>query len=297
MASNLDQPGTSRHDQICVTVIVMQSQDRTAIIGIVIGLAWGALTMAGPLAFPGAPIWVWQASFAIAGVVVVGGAILLVYDFAVRPRLKGRPKLDPFLFIATTAFVVGLAALGIYIIRGPQQIAGQPGAPNATLFINNPAPKPVRASLPPSEKERLSNVLFGLSDLFHKASDIGNRTKDFLEKSRNRPLSDQRVELEGISRDAGQLYQVIFREYREKNQYYNRDISNIVQNDGAFHALLDAINDYMVTIDRLNDTPQTNAIMILEVPAKQIVKANRDVSVWIAEAFKRIETIRAEMNG
>ena len=106
----------------------MQVQDRTAIIGIVIGLAWGALTMAGPLAFPGAPIWLWQLSFAAAGVVVVGGIILIAYDFGVRPRLIGQTKLDPFLWTAAAAFIVEILSLGIYMARVPQMVtAGVPG--------------------------------------------------------------------------------------------------------------------------------------------------------------------------
>ncbi|MFZ0844398.1 MAG: hypothetical protein WAM62_01295 [Pseudolabrys sp.] len=234
------------------------------------------------------PFWDW---------VILAGIVLMVSSAAhgLYSRFRGKQKLDPLLGVAFVALAVAIASLGIYAFKGVQTAV--PVVSSDPLVINRPITKPTRASLPPSEKERLSNVLYGLSDLLHKASDIGNRTKDFLDKSRSRPIADQRAELGRISQDAGPLYQAIFREYGDKNQYYNRDISNIVQNDGALHALLDALNDYMVTIDYLSDTPQTNALMILQMPAKQIVKANRDVSVWIAEAFKRIDAIRAEISG
>ena len=132
MYSHLDQPEHSRHDQICVTIVIMPSQDRTAIVGLILGLAWGLLTMAGPLAFPGAPIWLWQISFAIAGIVVVGCLIFLLYDLILRPHIAGNPKLDPFLLIATTALIVGAVSLGIYIVRGPQIVAAAPNQSSET---------------------------------------------------------------------------------------------------------------------------------------------------------------------
>ena len=131
-------------------------------------------------------------------------------------------------------------------------------SPQKEQFIKSPVANqitPTRASLPPSEKERLSNVLAGLFELFHQASAIGNAAKDFIGKIKSCPLSKQRTQIDKLTQDAGRLYQSIFREYREKHQYYNSDISNIIQNDGAFHALLDAMYDYMWTIDRLKDTP------------------------------------------
>ena len=161
-------------------------------------------------------------------------------------------------------------------------------SPQKEQFIKSPVANkitPTRASLPPSEKERLSNVLAGLFELFHQASAIGNAAKDFIGKIKSCPLSKQRTQIDKLTQDAGRLYQSIFREYREKHQYYNSDISNIIQNDGAFHALLDAMYDYMWTIDRLKDTPKSSAMMVLETLGKQITKSNREVSLWIAEAL------------
>jgi len=171
MDPNLLVPGSSRHEQISVTIVVMQSEDRTAILGIVIGLAWGALTMAGPLAFPGAPIWVWQLSFMVAVVVVVGGIISLVYDLKVRPRLIGQPKLDPFLFTATTAFAVGIVALAIFIVRGPQSSGNQAG--KEVGHVAQPEPQivtSVRLSTRKPDGNGLTPLLEGHADIASASS-------------------------------------------------------------------------------------------------------------------------------
>jgi hypothetical protein len=99
----------------------MSPEDRKALGGIVVGVAWGGLTMAGPLAFPHAPQWIWQASFSLAVIIVLAGFAVLAYDFFVRPKGK---RLDPFLGTAIIALVVALVSLAIYAVRGPPQVAG-----------------------------------------------------------------------------------------------------------------------------------------------------------------------------
>jgi hypothetical protein len=97
----------------------MSPDDRKALTGIVVGLAWGGLTMAGPLAFPHAPEWIWQASFALSAFAVMVGLFILAYDFFIRPR--GR-KLDPFIAIAICANVVAAISLAIFAVRSPAAI-------------------------------------------------------------------------------------------------------------------------------------------------------------------------------
>ncbi len=79
--------------------------------------------MAGPLAFPRAPPWIWQASFGLSAIVVVAGLCVLAYDFFIRPRLQGR-RLDPFLAIAAVAIVVAAISLGMVIARNPSSNTG-----------------------------------------------------------------------------------------------------------------------------------------------------------------------------
>jgi hypothetical protein len=95
----------------------MSPEDRKALGGIVVGIAWGGLTMAGPLAFPNAPQWVWQGSFALAAIVVLAGLAVLAYDFFIRPKGK---RLEPFIATAIVAMIVALVSLGIFLAKGPQ---------------------------------------------------------------------------------------------------------------------------------------------------------------------------------
>jgi len=102
----------------------MSPEDRKALGGIIVGVAWGGLTMAGPLAFPRAPLWVWQVSFSLAAIIVLAGIAVLAYDFFIRPKGK---RLDPFIATAIIAMFVALVCLGIYVARGPQ-IADKEGS-------------------------------------------------------------------------------------------------------------------------------------------------------------------------
>jgi uncharacterized membrane protein YadS len=79
--------------------------------------------MAGPLAFPRALSWVWQASFGLSAIVIVAGLAVLAYDFFVAPHYKGR-RLDPFLAIAAVSIVVAAVSLGIVIARNPSTPSG-----------------------------------------------------------------------------------------------------------------------------------------------------------------------------
>jgi hypothetical protein len=117
----------------------MSPEDRKAFTGIVVGLAWGALTMAGPLAFPSAASWVWQASFGLSAIIVVAGLLVLLYDFFIAPHHRGR-RLDPFLAIAAVSIVVAAVSLGIVIARNPLPAVAEPGKSVAPeLALSPPA--------------------------------------------------------------------------------------------------------------------------------------------------------------
>src|ERR1039457_727862 len=98
----------------------MSPEDRKAFAGIVVGLAWGGLTMAGPLAFPHAPSGIWQGSFALSALAVLAGLSVLAYDFFIRPKGK---RLDPFIAVAIIANVVAAISLTAYAIRAPRDSA------------------------------------------------------------------------------------------------------------------------------------------------------------------------------
>jgi hypothetical protein len=116
----------------------MSPEDRKAFAGIVVGLAWGGLTMAGPLAFPHAPPWIWQASFALSALAVLAGLSVLAYDFFIRPKGK---KLDPFIAVAILANVVAAISITAYAIRAPSNSANLVSGPIVT--------QPVLSLLPP----------------------------------------------------------------------------------------------------------------------------------------------------
>jgi hypothetical protein len=111
----------------------MSPEDRKALGGIIVGVAWGGLTMAGPLAFPHAPRGIWQTSFTLAAIIVLVGIAVLAYDFFIRPKGK---RLDPFIATAIIAIFVALVSLGIYVARGPQ-IAEKDGV-DTSLALREP---------------------------------------------------------------------------------------------------------------------------------------------------------------
>jgi hypothetical protein len=120
----------------------MAPEDRKALWGIIVGLAWGGLTMAGPLAFPNTAPWIWKVSFGVSAIVVVAGLTVLLYDFFLRPHLKGH-RLDPFLATAIAASVVTVASLAIYVVRGAATGASSPAQSGQT--------QPVLTLLPPKD--------------------------------------------------------------------------------------------------------------------------------------------------
>lgn len=126
-----------------VTVLGMAPEDRKALGGIIVGTAWGAVTMAGPLAFPNAPRWGWQVSFAISGIIVLAGFAVLAYDFFFRPKGK---RLDPFIATAIIAMIVALISLGIFLARDPERssissVTGPGASADPEIMLLAPEPR------------------------------------------------------------------------------------------------------------------------------------------------------------
>ena len=130
MHPNLDQPESSRHDQICVTIIVMQTEARA----IAIAKATTVSGTAGAIGLA-ALMWVadhlhWYIPIPIYWVIALISAAVIVWSTVLWVRIlithfKDR-KLDPFLAIALVALFVALVALGIFAARSMPQIAADP---------------------------------------------------------------------------------------------------------------------------------------------------------------------------
>jgi hypothetical protein len=98
------------------TIAGMSPEDRKAVTGIIVGLGGSGLTMAGPLAFPNAPAWVWQFLFFVFGLAVLASLSVLAYDYVIQPKGK---RLDPFIAIAICANIVAAVSLAIFAMRSP----------------------------------------------------------------------------------------------------------------------------------------------------------------------------------
>ncbi len=271
----------------------MRTEDGTALVSIVIGLAWGALTMAGPLAFPNAPIWVWQGSFLLAATIVVGGLIFVIYDLAIRPRLKGQPKLDPFLWIAATALLIGMVSLFIYIARGPQYLAFKAMAPEVG------SSSPPNPSLSPSEKDRLSNVLFGLSQIltsqgepivtkayaFSRTHTIGQGLKD------NVRSEEQIAKLVEIKTDLTALFDSIYSDFMQKNAYYQHDITQLIESQLPIENLKEAANSYINIWNIITQTAGLDRAKIgglVDLPNRDFLRTLNDFRQWLTACDQRI---------
>ena len=88
-------------------------------IGLVGGLGGGVATMAGPQAYPRADPWIWEMLLWCGIALFVGAAGYLLYEYVVRPRRSGKPKVDPLQTIALVAAIVLAVALFLQWWRGP----------------------------------------------------------------------------------------------------------------------------------------------------------------------------------
>jgi hypothetical protein len=210
----------------------MRSEDRLSVIGVVIGLAWGAASSALPLAFPAAPVWVWQVLFWSGATVLAASAIFLTYELTIRPRDPAGKKMDPLLLLSATALLIGIVALGTYIAKGPAAVAGSVGAKRELLSqVTAKSGGPDRTQLSLSEKERLSNILYDVAALLQRSEDLVNQSAQFADARSRMTPAEQRMQLEKTLLDGSRLlYEDLFHKYLPTHQYYNFDI--IIQNDG-----------------------------------------------------------------
>jgi hypothetical protein len=279
----------------------MRQEDRTALIGIVIGLAWGGLTMAGPLAFPDAPIWVWQVSFLLAGTIVVGGVIILIYDLTVRPKLKGQPGLDPFLLTAATALVVAIVALGIYMARGPQGGGGHPpGQTSAAAppFPTAPPNPEFELVFGPYQPEEVRTMILTLGEIrnivdqnFAPIVDaIKQTTGGWLEQyTRDGPQKYS----ERLSAVLNGIYKgrMILDNYLTVNRRYQNELRpTFTDNVDAIGQLVYAIQSFTEDADALANLQTENTSKILVKDIQRIINLISLYEGWVQKSMQRMDT-------
>lgn len=274
----------------------MRSEDRLSVLGIAIGFAGGAASSALPMAFPGAPSWVWQSMFWAATTIFAASTIFLVYELLIRARDPAGKKMDPLLWLSSTALLIGLLALGAYIAKGSKATSTASVALSAPPKTAKPA-GPDRARLSASEKERLGNILFDIAALLQRGEELANQAAQFRDVRSRMSPAEQRLHLEKTLLDGSRiLYEDLFNKYIPTHQYYNFDIYQIVLNDGPLNLFRMAVNDYMVTIDQLADYDPKKAAVVLDgVPLKQLTVAGHNLRNWSVESAQRLHAVRREI--
>jgi hypothetical protein len=275
----------------------MRSEDRLSVIGIVIGLSWGAASAALPLAFPAAPVWGWQVLFWLGVTVLAASAIFLTYELIIRPRDPAGRKMDPLLWLSTTALLIGIVALGAYIARGPTTVRSVDAKSTPSSQVVAKPAGPNRTQLSSSEKERLSNILYDVAALLQRSEDLVNQSAQFADARGRMTPAEQRLHLEKTLLDGSRiLYEDLFHKYVPTHQYYNFDIYQIIQNDGPLNAFRMSVNDYMVTIDQLVELDPSKAVLVLNgVPYKQLAIATMNLRTWSNESLQRLQAMRRQI--
>ncbi len=155
--------------------MVQISEERKQIVaggvGLIGGLGAGIATMAGPQAYPRVAPWIWEGLFWFGIALFVGAIVYLLYEYWVRPRRAGKPKVDPLQIIILVAAVVLLGALILQLIRGPY--VTQVSATPAGSIVAVPAVPPVNAATElafgpyqPKEAGELIDVLNQMQEFY-----------------------------------------------------------------------------------------------------------------------------------
>jgi hypothetical protein len=274
----------------------VRAEDRLSVIGIVIGLAGGAVASTLPSAFPSAPVWFWQVMFWSFATVFAASAIFLTYELTIRPRRPSGTKMDPLLWLSATALLVAMASMGAYIAKGPTVAAREANPGSSSAVVSKPTATD-RAQLSPSEKERLGNTLYDVAALLQRSEDLTNQSAGFADARGRMTPAEQRLQLEKTLLDRSRiLYEDLFNKYIPTHQYYSFDIYQIVQNDGPLNAFRMSVNDYVVVIDQLADVdPKKTAQVLGGVPYKQLAVATLNLRKWSTESQQRLQAMRRQI--
>lgn len=204
--------------------------------------------------------------------------------------------MDPLLWLSATALLVAVVSMGAYIAKGPAVVVREANPASSPQVVSKPT-GPDRAQLSPSEKERLSNILYDVAALLQRSEDLTNQFAHFADARGRMTPAEQRLQLERTLLDGSRiLYEDLFNKYIPTHQYYNFDIYQIIQNDGPLNAFRMSVNDYMVVIDQLADVdPKKTSQVLGGVPYKQLAVATFNLRKWNTESLQRLQAMRRQI--
>src|SRR5262249_16859111 len=146
----------------------MAALDVTAVAGIVIGIGAAASAMALPLKYPNAPKSVLEASWwGGISLIAAGAAWVAVEHHAsfvmTASRLIG-------IGVVGAATFAGLALIGI-IWQSREAMKTSPSHETAALAGEPSIPRSSVRNLTPGERDRLTTILYDLSEIIHKQAE------------------------------------------------------------------------------------------------------------------------------
>jgi hypothetical protein len=199
----------------------------------------------------------------------------------------------------------GLVFIVWDIRRARRRAAVVAAAPSMPTVINRPPEVERRGpdgsrltELTPGERERLGNVIYGLSEIIHKRAEPLIIQSNQISAARQKlPLVELRKRLETLQDNTREMFDELFNKFPSTNEFYRYEIFQIIDNDLTPNVLRNSINDYMVMIDHLNGVDEAKSLNVLEFGNKSLVIATHNLQQWIIRALQRISVIRASLRG
>jgi hypothetical protein len=251
-----------------------------AIAGILATAGYGALGVA-PSDFKKARICFVLAAMALGGISIVWG-LTTIHPLAAR------------LFI--TAIFGAIAVSGV-----TEALRWVAGREHMTLPSLGASPPVIAAQpqLSPSEKDRLSNVLFGLSQILTGQGDqIVMRASAFSRTHligqglmENVNPEDQMAKLTEIRNDLTALYDSIYNDFVQKNSYYWYDITQLIQSQLPIENMKEAANSYINVWNIVNQTPGLDKAKkggLIDLPHRDFLRTLNDFQQWLIACNQRI---------
>jgi hypothetical protein len=177
---------------------------------------------------------------------------------------------------------------------------------------NGPSPaseRPVSASvaqpqLSPSERDRLSTVLFGLSQILTAQGEpIVTKAYAFSRTHligqglfANVSPDEQMAKLSEIRTALTALYDSIYNDFLQKNSYYQHDITQLIQSQLPIENMKEATNSYIKVWNIISQTPGLDSAKkggLLDLPHRDFLRTLNDFQQWLTACGQRIGQKRA----
>jgi hypothetical protein len=124
--------------------------------------------------------------------------------------------------------------------------------------------------LTPSERERLSNVVYGLANVIHEnGMALFTQTADVVNQRKAVTLMAFRERLVDLQNSAMSFKRELSM-FVENNKYYYSDIEKIIRPQQPTDNLINEIRDYIVTVDGVTGMDSVRAETIMSVATKHI---------------------------